>query len=192
MSEPVLAKATFDSKLRLYLFLSSLGVLFISVIGIAIIPVWLFMGWWWAGRYFNSIQCELTERRLRISRGVFFRKDKTIMLDKIQDMSLHHGPFQRWLGITSLQIETAGSSGPQGQADAKLVGIREVHAFQEAVIAQRDKLAGDVPAGQVHALAPAATQTLPSDPSVTALLTDIRDTLQRVERQVVERRTSES
>lgn len=187
MSEPILTKATFDTKLKLYLFLSSVGVLFISVIGIAVLPVWLFVGWWWAGRYFDSIRCELTERRLRISRGVVFRKDKTIMLDKIQDMSLHHGPFQRWLGITSLQIETAGSSGPQGQADAKLVGIRDVHAFQEAVIAQRDRLAGDVPAGQGRAPAPVAPAGEPlgsSDPSVIALLSDIRDALQRVEQHV--------
>lgn len=168
MSEPVLKQATFDSKLRLYLYLSSVGVLLISFIGIAILPVWLFLGWWWAGRYFDSIRCELTERRLRIHRGVLFRKDKTIMLDKIQDMSLHHGPFQRWLGITSLQIETAGSSGGQGQADAKLVGIRDVHTFQEAVIAQRDLLA----------------EGRPAEVSVTALLTDIRDTLQRVEQRV--------
>lgn len=181
MSEPVLAKATFDSKLRVYLFLSSVGILFISVVGIVVLPVWLFLGWWWAGRYFDSIQCELTERRLRVSRGVVFRKDKTIMLDKIQDMSLHHGPFQRWLGITSLQIETAGSSGPQGQADAKLVGIRDVHAFQEAVIAQRDKLAGDVPSSQARTLAAAGEAIASSDPSVAALLTDIRDSLQRVE-----------
>ena len=184
MSEPVLAKATFDTKLKLYLFLSSLGILIISVIGIAVLPVWLFVGWWWAGRYFDSIRCELTERRLRIYRGVMFRKDKTIMLDKIQDMSLHHGPFQRWLGITSLQIETAGNSGPQGQADAKLVGIRDVHAFQEAVIAQRDKLAGDVPASHARTLPPGDESRVSSDPSVTAILSEIRDTLQRVEQHV--------
>jgi putative membrane protein len=181
MSETVLTKATFDSKLRLYLFLSSVGILMLTVVGIVILPVWLFAGWWWAGRYFDSMKCELTQRRLRISRGVIFRKDKTIMLDKIQDMSLHHGPLQRWLGITSLQIETAGSSGPQGQADAKLVGIRDVHAFQEAVIAQRDRLTGDVTDGQARAVAPAPSPSLPSDPSVIALLSDIRDTLQRVE-----------
>ena len=177
MTEHVIQKARFDSKLRVYLYLSSLGILLITVIGIPILPVWLFVGWWWAGRYFSSIQCDLTERRLRIRRGVIFRKDKTIMLDKIQDMSLQHGPIQRWFGITTLEVETAGGSGTQGQADAKLTGIVDAHAFQEAVIAQRDRIAGQLPA-------PSATPSDSDGASTTALLADIRDTLHRVEQKL--------
>lgn len=177
MAEQPIRQAQFDSKLRVYLFLGSVGLLIVTVVGILFLPIWLFLGWWWSGRYFQSFQCDLTERRLRIRRGVIFRKDKTIMLDKIQDMSLQHGPIQRWMGITTLEVETAGNNGPQGKADAKLTGIVDAQAFQEAVIAQRDRIAGQGPT-------PASASIDSGDASMAALLTDIRDSLHRVERRM--------
>ncbi len=171
-------KATFDNKLRIYLYLISLGTLAVTVVGIIAIPFWLFLGWWWSGRYFEALTCELTEKRLHIHRGVIFQKDKTIMLDKIQDISLSHGPIQRHFGLMTMQVETAGQSNPEGQSDAKLTGIVDIHAFQSAILAQRDALAS-------HHGPPSTTETTTSqEPNESVLLlTEIRDTLHRIETQ---------
>lgn len=174
MSEEILARAQFDSKLRLYLYLRSLSILTISVIGIPLLPVWIIAGWWWAERYFASIRCDLTERRLRIHKGVVFQQDKTIPLDKIQDLSLRHGPIQRALGLCSLRIETAGQSSTQGQADADLIGITDAPEFQEKVLAQRDRLeSGTRPLGVALSGAEGTTEK--------GVLLEIRDALQRIE-----------
>src|SRR5690606_26200135 len=37
--------ARFDPKLRVYLYLRSLGFLLITMVGISVIPVWLLIGW---------------------------------------------------------------------------------------------------------------------------------------------------
>lgn len=174
MSERSIFVARFDEKLPLYLYLQSLGLLLVTVIGIPLIPIWLFAGWFWARRYYAALRCELTNRRLRIHRGVIFQQDKTIPLDKIQDLSLHHGPVLRALGLCSLKVETAGQSGAQGSSDADLIGIVDALAFQEMVLAQRDLLDArhlSEPA-EPHAVGPVEE---------APVLEEIRDTLRRIE-----------
>lgn len=174
MPEKIVAQARFDSKLRLYLYLRSLSVLTISVVGIVLLPIWTFAGWWWAKRYFASLRCDLTELRLRVCKGVIFQQDKTIPLDKIQDLSLRHGPIQRALGLCSLRVETAGQSSAQGQADAGLIGIIDVEGFQEKVLAQRDRMESRVRPETVRL-------ARGEDATETKVLLEIRDTLRRIE-----------
>lgn len=176
MPEEIVAQARFDTKLRLYLYLRSISILAMTVVGLALLPIWIFAGWAWSKRYFAALRCDLTERRLRIHKGVVFQQDKTIPLDKIQDLSLRHGPIQRALGLCSLRVETAGQSSAQGQADADLIGITDVHEFQEMVLAQRDKLESRTqPTGINRA------RDEDEDATGKDVLLEIRDTLQRIE-----------
>ena len=174
MPEKIVARARFDTMLRLYLYLRSLSILAVSVVGIILMPIWIFAGWWWAKRYFASLRCDLTELRLRVHRGVIFQQDKTIPLDKIQDLSLRHGPIQRALGLCSLRVETAGQSGAQGQADSGLIGIIDAQGFQEQVLAQRDRLESRV-------RRETADPSRGEDATETEVLLEIRDTLRRIE-----------
>ena len=95
---PIIHEASFDPKLKTYLFLMGFVWLAISVVGLALAPVWLFVGPMWARRYFDSISCVLTTRALEVKKGVLFRSERTIPLDKIQDVALQHGPLLRRLG----------------------------------------------------------------------------------------------
>ena len=171
----VLAEARFDEKLKLYFFLYGCIILAATVIGIPLLLPWFFLGQTWARRYFDRLKCCLTERSLVVKKGVVFRREKTIPLDKIQDLSLHEGPIQRWLGLCALKVETAGQSSPQGAADAGLVGIADVIEFRDAVLEQRDLVA----------LQPSAATTPPptvdgGDPQ--ELLREIRDSVSRIEK----------
>src|SRR5690606_17291587 len=105
-SERVLI-ARFNPKLRVHQYVSSLLMLLVSIIGIPLIPIWLVVGWVWSGRYFRSLRCELDDRRLRVRRGVLFRKTRTIPLDRIQDFTLLDGPIQRAFGLCTPPIEPA-------------------------------------------------------------------------------------
>ncbi len=189
-SERVLV-ARFSPKLRAYLYLNSLLILLISIIGIPLIPIWLVLGWVWSGRYFRSLRCEVDDRHVRVRRGVLFRKSKTIPLDRIQDFTLLDGPIQRALGLCSLRIETAGQSSPQGSADATLTGLMDAEEFQEVVLERRDRLvqqmagiahvSGTVDAVRTPAAAPEAPRALPAAEQV---LIEIRDLLRRIEKQL--------
>ena len=141
-NETVLREAHFYSKLPSYWMISTLIGLTATVIGIPFIPLVLIFGWAFFQKRFDALQCRLTERSLHIKRGVIFRSEKNIPLDKIQDIGMTEGPLLRRLGLASLAVETAGQSSPQGAADAALVGVVDAPAFRDAILEQRDKVAG--------------------------------------------------
>ena len=152
--EEVLCRAEFDEKWKTYWFLQVTLACLATVVGIVVVPFWL-LGWgaWYCRRYYDNLHCILYERSLTVGRGIFFRVEKTIPLDKIQDLTLREGPLLKAFGLLSLRIETAGQSSPQGESEAKLVGIKDARAFRDRVLEQRDALAaGDrgTPLPAVH------------------------------------------
>jgi uncharacterized membrane protein YdbT with pleckstrin-like domain len=136
----LLKAATFDGKLKTYWYLMIALTFVVSVVGIVILPLWL-LGWgrWYVRRSFEALKCELHERTLVVKRGIFFRVEKTIPLDKIQDLTVKEGPLLRWLGLRSLKIETAGQGTP-GASEADLVGIVNPMDFRDEVLRQRDAM----------------------------------------------------
>lgn len=170
----VLAVATFDPKVKVYWYVQGLLVhagLIVAVIGLVSFPFWLVFGWAWCGKRLEATSAELTARAVHLKQGVLFRVEKTIPLEKIQDLSLRTGPLLDAFGLASLQIETAGGGPQTGNADMTLPGLSNATAFRDAVLAQRDRET-DRPAAPAEAQGP--------DQAVV-LLTEIRDTLKRLE-----------
>ncbi len=175
--DEVLLEARFDEKLKTYWFLSGLWILAITCIGLPLIPIWLLgLGQYVSARRFEHHKARLTTKSLHISVGYLFKVEKHIPLDKIQDLSLREGPILRRLGLAALTVETAGQS-QQGTPDANLAGLTDAVAFRDAVLDQRERVvsgaelqpATSVPTGQ------------PAVAGDSALLTEIRDSLQRIE-----------
>jgi putative membrane protein len=118
------------------------------------------------------MECVLTDRTLKVKKGILIRIEKTIPLEKITDMGMVQGPIMRHFGLHKLTVETAGQSG-QGALVA-LTGIKDAEQFREMVLNQRDEL----------------TETsFRTDPSLQgdntlesgAVLFEIRDALLRIE-----------
>ena len=170
---PVLLRGTFSQKLRIYLFCYCAGVIAATVVGILVLPIWLVIGPFWIKRYHAALRCEVTDRNVVIGKGLLFRRELTIPLDKIQDISIREGPLLSAFGLLQLRIETAGqSSSPGGKSDADLIGLLDARALRDRILEQRDALA-------VPDAAP-----LDSDRQV---LVDIRDALFRIEAQLAGR-----
>jgi putative membrane protein len=143
----LLTAVRFDDKLRTYWFLQPALVCVLTVVGIVILPIWLLgLGQWYVRRSFEALKCELNERTLVVKRGIFFKVEKTIPLDKIQDLTVKEGPLLRKLGLRSLKIETAGQGTP-GTSEADLIGVVDPLDFRDAVLRQRD-LMSTVPVSQ--------------------------------------------
>jgi len=169
--DTLLTAARFDDKLRTYWYLQLVLLFVVSVAGIALLPIWL-LGWgqWYVRRAFESLKCELNERTLVVKRGIFFQVEKTIPLDKIQDLTVKEGPLLRWLGLRSLKIETAGQGTP-GASEADLVGIVDPIDFRDQVLRQRDSMSA------VPALQPSSDE---GAPGTAESLTEIRDLLRHM------------
>ncbi len=173
MSEEThIRKAEFNSKVCTYWLLSGALVLTLTVFGIPLLLLWFPIGLAFTKRYLARMDCLLTDKALKVSKGIFFRVEKTIPLEKITDMGMTQGPVMRHFDIFKLTVETAGQSS-QG-ALVSLTGIKDVKAFREAVLNQRD-----VVSAASSPSAPAAARQEPSDTS--ALLSEIRDSLLRIE-----------
>ena len=120
------------------------------------------------------MECTLTDKTLQVGKGLLTRVEKSIPLEKITDMGIFQGPVMRALELRKLSVKTAGQSGPG--SPVALTGIVTAQDFREAVLKQHDILAG-------KAFRP-SNEPIPADSSQLsqiALLTEIRDSLRRLE-----------
>ncbi len=118
-------------------------ILTLTIIGIPLLIFWfLGLGQYISRRYYENLKCKLTDRHLEFKKGVFFKVEKTIPLENIQDLTFIENPLLNYLDLRILKIETAGQSNPQG-SDMKLVGIINSSDFKESVLNQRELLKTD-------------------------------------------------
>lgn len=92
----------------------------------------------------------LTDRSLRIREGVLRLHEKTMTFANIQHLTVKQGPLQRFLGISDLEVRTAGGGGSgavgaQGgqtaaTASTHIAYFRGVDNAEEIRIAIRDRI----------------------------------------------------
>ena len=170
--EKYIRKAEFNTKVCTYWLLSGALVLVYTIVGIPLLLLWFPIGKLFTKRYLDRMSCVLTDKALEVKKGIFVRVEKTIPLEKITDMGMVQGPIMRHFGLYKLTVETAGQSA-QG-ALVSLTGIIDAKSFREAVLNQRDVIS----ATSSHST-PEAVSQKPIDAS--SLLSEIRDTLLRIE-----------
>lgn len=185
--DEALATAEFDERLPVYFMAQTLFAMLVTFIFIPVIPFWLFLGMPFHRRQYQALSAVLTRRSLKIEGGVLVRVQKSVPLDKITDLALNEGPILRHFGLCSLKVETAGGGQGTGTGQAALVGVKDAIAFRDRVLAQRDAIVFGDADGPVRA-AGASDTTTTGSADATALLTEIRDSLVRLE-EIARRRT---
>ena len=170
--ETVLAQAEFNRKVRTYWLLTGALICTATVVGILLLPIWFLVGTYFTERYLTHMSCVLTDRSLKVSRGIFVRQEQTVPLDKITDLALIEGPVMRWLDLQAIKVETAGQS--SAGALITLVGIVDAREFRDTVLRQRDTVASAAHSAPSEAIAD-------SSGGSDELLREIRDTLMRIE-----------
>ncbi len=175
--EKVIWDAKFNDAVTTYWLLNGVILCVVTVIGIVVLPFWLIIGKWITRKYLASHKCTLTERSLKVNKGILTQVEKTVPLDRITDLGIVQGPIMRYFKIEALSVETAGQSSMGSLV--QLAGIKEGRKFRDAVLEQRDKVV--LANGADSSTAPAAA--VGGDSETIRLLTDIRDSLARMERQ---------
>lgn len=65
----------------------------------------------WAKLYYETYKYSFEKEGVKIERGVIWKKYVTIPYGRIQNVDILRGPLARILGLSDLQIQTAGVSG---------------------------------------------------------------------------------
>jgi len=130
---------------------------------------------------FDTTWYVVSERSLRIRRGIWIIHETTITFENVQNVNLSQGPLQRWFGIADVVVETAGGSGGRGEQHAGMAaghqgmveGLANAPQIRDLILSRlkRSRSAG---LGDDHApTAPSAG--LFWSPAHLACLREIRD-----------------
>ncbi|WP_404342132.1 PH domain-containing protein [Pseudoalteromonas mariniglutinosa] len=143
MSDSILKSASFDPKIKQYWLLITLLFSIMSIVGVIFIPIVLVLVWVLAKRILAAMSADLLVRKLVVKRGILFKEEKSIPLEKITDVGLSQGPLMRLFGLYRLSFETAGQSGHG--ALVSLLGVVDASEFREAILTQKDNLTAQQP-----------------------------------------------
>ena len=75
-----------------------------------LIPAFLVFSWIWAKLTYHFYRYELREDGFRKELGIIWKTYVTIPYDRIQNVDIHRGVIARILGLSDLNIQTAGAS----------------------------------------------------------------------------------
>jgi membrane protein YdbS with pleckstrin-like domain len=85
----------------------------------------------------------LSERSLRIRRGIWTIREATITFENVQDVKIQQGPLQRHYGIANVIVETAGGGGGQSHGKGAstshtgvLEGVAEAKRIRDLIMAR--------------------------------------------------------
>ena len=131
-SETQIRRAEFSPKVCVYWLLSGAMIMCLTIVGIPLLLIWFPIGLIVTKKYLDSMECVLTDKALKVKKGIFIRIEKTIPLEKITDMGMVQGPIMRAFDLHTLTVETAGQSGVG--ALVSLIGIIDAPGFRETVL----------------------------------------------------------
>jgi len=103
-----------------------------SFVILGFIAVIFILLWIWVGMYYDSMSYELREDEINWKRGVWFRTTGIVPYNRIVNLDLRQGPLMRFLGISTLAIQTAGYSG-QAVPEIKIEGIEHAEELRELI-----------------------------------------------------------
>ncbi len=87
----------------------------------------------------------LSNRSLRIRRGIWIIHETTITFENIQNVTVRQGPLQRWFGIANVSIETAGGGGQTQQGHGNpwqashcglIEGVADAHRIRDLIMSR--------------------------------------------------------
>ena len=150
----------------------------VTVVGIPFMPFIAIFYWaWYAPRYRQFHTLDLTETGVVSKRGVVFRSQTNVPLDRVTDVSVHQGPLMRAFDVYKLTVESAGQTQEQGAVS--IIGVVDPYDFRDAVLANAE-LHKQGTAPESSTAVPTASMS-PGTDAQTQLLTEIRDLLAKIE-----------
>ncbi len=132
---------------------------------------------------YHSLRYKFDDEGISMRWGMLFRQEVNLTYRRIQDIHVSRGLVQRWLGLSSVAIQTAsGSAG----AEMTIVGIKNPEALRDflytrmrGVDAPAEQSAEDSGADASNSSIDSAQNNTNADEALQ-MLHEIRDELQRI------------
>ncbi len=133
---------------------------------------------------YRTLRYRFDEEGIHMKVGILFRREVNLTYARIQDIHLRSNLLQRWLGLATVQIQTASGS---SEAELVVEGFREFEVIRDFLYA---RMRGSQPRRNVPSTSsvnPAAVLPGEDMAAILSLLGGIRDDL-RASRQLLESR----
>ncbi len=152
------------------------GRVFVTVVAI-VDAVWYLPALMLAGPYYRSLAYEVQDDEVIVRAGIWTKSVKHVPYRTVTNLTVKRDILDRWLGIGTLNIQTAGMSGTTG-AEESLVGLTDVQEVYEIVVTELRRFRGSMAptAAEVEG-APAVVSTA----ALSAILTEVRAIRQALE-----------
>lgn len=133
---------------------------------------------------YHTLRYKIDEEGIGASWGILFRREINLTYKRIQDIHVKRNIIERWLGIATVEIQTASGS---SSAELALEGMEDYEAVRDFLYSRMRGHAGSAaaasaPQGAAHVPGAAADAS-----EVVALLGEIRTELAAARRALEER-----
>lgn len=89
----------------------------------------------WIPAAYKAVGYYIENDSIKMVGGVFWRKQVTVPNKKITNIDITQGPFQRFLNLGTIHLQTAGAGGQQGQkAELKIIGVRDTVKIKDKIL----------------------------------------------------------
>ncbi len=144
----------------------------------------------WVPLYFkfHTLRYRLDTEGISASWGILFRREIHLTYKRIQDIHVKRNLVERWLGIATIQVQTA--SGGQA-AELALEGIRDHDAVREFLYRRmrgHESARAPESAGPDASVLAGASGSRPGDAELLGLLRDLKHELEATRRAIEGRR----
>jgi len=119
-----------------------------------------------------TLRYRFDKEGVSVSHGLLWRRESYLTYARIQDIHVSRNIFERWLGLGTVQIQTASGS---SSAEESIVGVKEFNAIRNFLYARM----------RGHKLKAATEPASAESSTVDELLKGIRDELRAI-RELVE------
>ena len=93
----------------------------------------------WLGKYYDSIQYIVGDEKIISRRGVWWKVESSVPLSKINNVKWKQGPFQRMLGLASLEFHTAAIGTPIPEISFSHVEVAEAERLRREILSRLGK-----------------------------------------------------
>jgi len=159
LEQKILSLERPSSKLVILYFVRSLATLFMFPFVFA--PLYC---------KYLSLRYHFDQEGVGASWGIFFKKQVFLTYARIQDIHVTRGLLERWLGLGSVDIQTASGS---AAAELSIVGLEEFAEIRDFLYIKMRGVRGETPP---------AVSTSSEDSEALRLLQEIRDELRAIRR----------
>ena len=156
-----------DPKLMTYYFILALGAL--PAFPVALLGLYV---------KYRTMRFRFDDEGVWRSQGFLWRREVNVAYRRIQDIHLTSGLVQRWLGLATVGIQTAaGSATPE----VTIEGVLEAEALRDFLYTKMRGVRDGSHTAREVTRQPDMAGGAASEHEALALLSDIRDSLRRLE-----------